>query len=104
LFIDGVERLYHANELQKLALILKIIEPAAVAWKVVLTCPSDQLDKIKHLLSNYNLSAFAFTNLELPPLSVNELVCSSIFKIFLPGYKSSNRIFTFAQINNEMAK
>lgn len=73
LFIDGVERLHHQRQYQKLAIILtKAIEENS-PWRIVFPCPSDQVDKLSHFLTSFNISASAFQKFEIPELTLREL-------------------------------
>jgi energy-coupling factor transporter ATP-binding protein EcfA2 len=73
LFIDGIERLHHERQLQKIAIILKKALVDSSPWKVVLTCISEQLDKVRQLLIKFNLPSSAFQSFEIPELDFKDL-------------------------------
>ncbi|MEI3802332.1 MULTISPECIES: AAA family ATPase [unclassified Chitinophaga] len=73
LFIDGIERLYHQRQQQKLAIILRKAIDETSSWKIIFTCPSDQIDKLSQFFTNFNFSPSIFQNFEIPELTFNEL-------------------------------
>lgn len=73
LFIDGIERLYHQRQYQQLAIILRKAIGETSSWKIIFTCPSDQVDKLGQFLTSFNFSPSAFQNYEIPELTFDEL-------------------------------
>lgn len=73
LFIDGIERLYHQRQYQQLAIILKKAIGETSPWKIIFTCPLDQVDKLSQFLTNFNFYPSSFQNFEIPELTFTEL-------------------------------
>ena len=74
LFIDGIERLFHQRQYQKLGILLSKTLPEDSAWKIVITCPGDQIEKVNRLFSDFNLSLAGFSNFSMPDIRQEDII------------------------------
>ncbi|TKK64368.1 hypothetical protein FC093_22710 [Ilyomonas limi] len=107
LFVDGIERLFHAHQLTKLATILKKALIESSSWKVIFTCPSDQLSKVEDFVTRFNLFSTNFESLDIPELTVEELIPIAIsFPELHPILfaNSSGRIFNNLKLLDKLIR
>ncbi|MBX2933843.1 MAG: ATP-binding protein [Ferruginibacter sp.] len=69
LFIDGAERLYEEKQQQRLSLLINTVQSNKLPWKIIITCPTDSVDRVMGTFNQFNVNTEVIGNFNMPSLS-----------------------------------
>lgn len=68
LFIDGAERLFEEKQQQRLSILINTILLSELAWKIIITCPTDSVDRLMNTFNQYNINTAVIGSCTMPSL------------------------------------
>lgn len=68
LIIDGAEKVYHDRQKQNLALIVSNALYRSSCWKVIFTCPNEDLDFVTSVLYKHNINIDLIDKVSMPSI------------------------------------
>lgn len=69
LLVDGAERLYNEGQQQRLSLLINTIRSTDLPWKIIITCPTDSIDRLMGTFNQLNVSVEAIGSFTMPSLN-----------------------------------